>query len=180
VRAENNSTPRGVAWDAYDVPRGATWAELYWMGDEVWRWMGFGKFEARPPGAAGPAQGARPPAAVNLPRRIIAPGAGGGAVMPAPASAAATVRRMVAPWLFSRPYTAYALPYWVPVALTSGPAAMVIAKSLRRWARRRRGLCPGCGYDLRETSERCPECGEGKGRGRRSGEAARTRKDVVT
>ncbi|MDB5354200.1 MAG: hypothetical protein JWN24_653 [Phycisphaerales bacterium] len=50
-----------------------------------------------------------------------------------------------------------------PVAV----AAMLPLFSLRRlWMRRkatnrrRRGLCPSCGYDLRATPGRCPECGK--------------------
>ena len=47
----------------------------------------------------------------------------------------------------------YAAILW---ALTFG------ALTARRMIRRKRGHCIKCGYDLRETSEGCPECGWGR------------------
>jgi hypothetical protein len=50
-------------------------------------------------------------------------------------------------------------PTWVP----AGIFAIAPVVAWRRWIRRRRarasGCCPTCGYDLRATPERCPECG---------------------
>ena len=40
------------------------------------------------------------------------------------------------------------------------PGPFVLWRFIRRLIRQRRGLCPGCGYDLRHGEhEACPECG---------------------
>ena len=50
-------------------------------------------------------------------------------------------------------------PHWfVALFLLIIPAFWVIKKCRSR-VRRADGLCPTCGYDLRATPDRCPECG---------------------
>ena len=63
------------------------------------------------------------------------------------------------------PPTSYGVPHWIVAAAVAIPPAARGAKILRRRRARRllaaRGLCPACGYDLRATPVRCPECGAG-------------------
>ena len=52
-----------------------------------------------------------------------------------------------------------AAPHWFIALVLGTPPAVLLCGRLRRHRRRRAGLCPTCGYDLRATSDRCPECG---------------------
>jgi len=54
------------------------------------------------------------------------------------------------------------LPYWtIALAFAALPAAQVrrLLRALRARRRRAEGRCPACGYDLRASPDRCPECG---------------------
>jgi hypothetical protein len=54
------------------------------------------------------------------------------------------------------------LPVWLPFVTFTAIATLLLAR-LYRWRRiqkrARMGLCVSCGYDLRATPDRCPECG---------------------
>jgi hypothetical protein len=59
------------------------------------------------------------------------------------------------------PCRSVSVPLWMPLVLGGVAPGILLATRVR--ARRRRrlasGLCPTCGYDLRATPARCPECG---------------------
>jgi predicted amidophosphoribosyltransferase len=57
------------------------------------------------------------------------------------------------------PYDALIIPYW-PLALLAAAYPLIAAsKLIRSHLRRRAGCCIACGYDLRASPDRCPECG---------------------
>jgi hypothetical protein len=52
-----------------------------------------------------------------------------------------------------------AFPAWLPVLAFAIPPMLWLRHFIRTRRRYREGLCRKCGYDLRATPERCPECG---------------------
>jgi len=53
----------------------------------------------------------------------------------------------------------FAVPYWPLIVLSLVVPVLVLRRDVRTRRRGRLNQCLACGYDLRETPERCPECG---------------------
>ena len=52
------------------------------------------------------------------------------------------------------------IPLWLPIVLFAAYPAYRLLPFHRRRKRKKLGLCLKCGYDLRASKDRCPECGE--------------------
>ena len=61
-----------------------------------------------------------------------------------------------------RRYRSWIVPYWLLATVFAPPAAAGVVgawRAIRARRHRAPGLCMRCGYDLRGTPQRCPECG---------------------
>ena len=56
-------------------------------------------------------------------------------------------------------YWTVTAPHWFIALVTLAPALLLLRSYRRRTRERNKGLCPSCGYDLRASAVRCPECG---------------------
>ena len=50
------------------------------------------------------------------------------------------------------------IPFWFIAVACAAPTVLLLRAEWRR-RKSRPGTCPACGYDLRATPDRCPECG---------------------
>ena len=56
-------------------------------------------------------------------------------------------------------YGGVLIPFWSALLLSASAPALWLWHQVRHKRCVRRGHCPACGYDLRATPGRCPECG---------------------
>jgi hypothetical protein len=74
--------------------------------------------------------------------------------------AAFRTERSADAWGWSENRRLIVIDYWLLIILASMPPILRLGiPMVRRTRRKRRGLCLTCGYDLRATPNRCPECG---------------------
>jgi hypothetical protein len=60
------------------------------------------------------------------------------------------------------------IPFWVVQLIACLPFARILMRQYSMARRRARGACEKCGYDLRATPRRCPECGWAQAAGLRA------------
>jgi hypothetical protein len=75
------------------------------------------------------------------------------------AGSRATTQSTSTPVVASGPITFMLIPHWFLTAFALAPFGLIWRAMRRARRRTQAGLCPVCGYDLRASPDRCPECG---------------------
>jgi hypothetical protein len=70
-----------------------------------------------------------------------------------------TTDTIAGPFKYTHPYTTVTIPMWLPMVTLLIAPGVAIARRVQIMRRRLRNRCGSCGYDLRESPGRCPECG---------------------
>jgi hypothetical protein len=146
IDAGTNGRSRPIEWDHYQIPPAATYAALHRAGSIQWTTLGFIHIETTPT------------VRVTLPgqnRLLTVAVPAGGVVLPFGPSQT----NLLVPWIAASPYEALIIPDWSLALLVSAYPLWMGRRVIRAIVRHRRGLCVACGYDLRASGERCPECG---------------------
>jgi hypothetical protein len=146
IATGTNARARPMRWDSYHIPPAADYAALHRAGSVQWETLGFTRIKTTPlirvtvSGGTGPVTIAVPAGGTMLPY-----GRGSAGVL--------------VPWLESMSYEALIVPFWSLALLAMVYPALRGHRVVRGMLRARRGQCIACGYDLRASPERCPECG---------------------
>jgi hypothetical protein len=106
----------------------------------------------------------------RLPGTSLVPLINNGMLQPVQINRTNTLTLTAASVVFKSPllpvhYQVLKVPYWLIIALCGllpAHSLLGVPAALRRRRRRLKGLCMHCGYDLRASEGRCPECGTAK------------------
>jgi hypothetical protein len=122
--------PRSIRWVAQRIPKDAVAAAFYGQANVGWRMLGFNYISRNKPYTQTLLVG---PFAAGLP---------------------------LVSWLTAIPFESVGIPFWSLFLIAFPPTYLSIRRWRREWRRWRAGKCFRCGYDLRASENRCPECGE--------------------
>jgi hypothetical protein len=81
---------------------------------------------------------------------------------PNPGTRLSKLWRFDATWAASEMHSRFAtlrVPHWSVASVFAILPSATAFRRVLRGRRKRSGRCPACGYDLRATPDRCPECG---------------------
>jgi hypothetical protein len=154
IATGTNARDRPIRFDSYRIPPDADYAALHRAGSVQWETLGFTRIKTTPMIRV-------TVTAQTGPVTIAVPA--GGTMLPYGRGTAG----VLVPWLESMTYDALIVPFWSLALLAMVYPALRGHRVVRGMLRARRGQCIACGYDLRASPQRCPECGVVSGEGAR-------------